>query len=305
MREVFPLWSMLKLMSNQPQQNLYTPASAILPAITKLLRPLVKLMLHYQITYPQCSAALKATFISVAEESFKEAEIGQTDSSISFLTGINRKEVKRLRAQENAEQNADKTASARIFSRWLASDDLHSSQTQSKPLPLQEKQNPARNFNAFVKAECRNDIRPKVVLNEWLRQGLVVLENGALKLNAEAISPKRGFEQKASFFGSNIEDHIHASSHNLMGYKPSFFDRSVYCEDLSSNSIKQLEQVARELGMDALTKMNALAQACQTSDKGDITAQSRFKFGVFSFHLQGSEESTSIEKQQTSRNAKI
>lgn len=288
-----------ELMNNQTSQDLHTPASALLPAISKLLRPLVRLMLHYQITYPQCAAALKAAFITVAEENFKEAKIDQTDSSMSFLTGINRKEVKRLRSEESAIGDTSKTVSDRIFSRWLASDYAPSEQDLLQPLPLQDRQNPKRSFDAFVKAECRNDIRPKVVLNEWLRRGLVTLEDGVLKLNCDALTMRNGFDQKAAFFGDNIEDHIHASSHNLMGYKPSFFDRSVYCENLSNNSIQQLEEYARELGMDALTKMNALAQALQTADSSHAEAKSRYKFGVFSFHHQDPLETPTSAKEHT------
>lgn len=260
------------------------PGSLLLTAIVKLMRPLAKLMLHYRITYPQCAAALKAIFVATAEESFKTEGIAQTDSRISFLTGINRKEVKRLRATSGIETAINKPAGSRIFDRWLQTDSAMDGSNQPQPLPILGERSPARSFSAFVGAECRSDIRPKVVLDEWLRQGLVCIEDNVLLLNPSAITPKEGFDDKSSFFGENIQDHIQASSHNLMGLRPSFFDRSVHCEGLSDQSIAQLEAFARELGMDALTKMNTLASELQQSDSQQNTAKSRFKFGVFSFH---------------------
>ena len=73
------------------------PAAAVQQALTRVLRPLVKLMLAQGITYPAVSEVLKELFVEVADRDFRIAGKAQTDSRVSLLSGVHRKDVKRLR----------------------------------------------------------------------------------------------------------------------------------------------------------------------------------------------------------------
>ena len=57
-------------------------------AILKLLRPLVRMFLHFNITYPVLSQLLKAIYVEVAERDFPIFGKPQSDSRITLLTGI-------------------------------------------------------------------------------------------------------------------------------------------------------------------------------------------------------------------------
>ena len=73
------------------------PAKLVLTALKRILRPLVKLLLSHQITYADCARILKECYVEVAEKEFVLEGKPQTDSRLSLLTGIHRKEVKNLR----------------------------------------------------------------------------------------------------------------------------------------------------------------------------------------------------------------
>ena len=79
------------------------PPATLVNAIRKLLRPLVRLMLTFQITYPFVINLLKAIYVEVAEEEFKVAGKRPSDSRINLLTGVHRKDVKRLRTETDDE----------------------------------------------------------------------------------------------------------------------------------------------------------------------------------------------------------
>ena len=249
-------------------------------------------MLSYQITYPLLINLLKSVYVDVAEREFQVGDKRQSDSRINLLTGVHRKDVKRLRAETGQSSAAPATASvgAQIIGRWLGSKDMVDA--RGKPLPLALKSSGSDNisFEALVEAVCKQDIRPRVILDEWIRLGVAHIENDLIVLNTGAFTPEQGFEEKAFFFGKNTQDHISAATHNLLGLKPSYFDRSVYYDQLSKESIDELAEMANTLGMQALTELNKEALIRQERDKNRPGASYRMNFGIFNFNAESSKQ---------------
>ena len=65
--------------------------------LARLLRPLVRLCIRSGMTFPALAQLLRELFVNVAEHDFALEGKEQTDSRVSLLTGIHRKEVARLR----------------------------------------------------------------------------------------------------------------------------------------------------------------------------------------------------------------
>jgi hypothetical protein len=76
-----------------------TPSPALVLALRRVLRPLVNLMLDQGITYPYLSELLKALFVQVADQDFRLDGKAPTDSRVSLVSGVHRKEVNRLRQE--------------------------------------------------------------------------------------------------------------------------------------------------------------------------------------------------------------
>lgn len=285
-------------MSNHTNTPPGAPPPALLDALEKLLRPLVRLLLSYQITYPQLAAMLKSIYVDVADQEFKVSGKRQSDSRINLLTGIHRKDVKRLRAEAHPAGLPPATVStgAQLIARWLG--DTAFSDDEGKPRPLSTRPDSSgeAEFDRLVSTVVKQDIRPRVILDEWLRLGIAHLENEQVVLNTGAFTPQQGFDEKAFFFGKNLQDHIAAGTHNLLGHKPSYFDRSVYYDGLSQQAVSELGELANQLGMEALTAMNKAALAYQQRDAVDLnateqhqraaTGEPRFRinFGVFNYN---------------------
>jgi hypothetical protein len=140
-----------------------------------------------------------------------------------------------------------------------------------------------------------------VILDDWLHQGLVHMDQKQrVVLDAAAFMPEDGFEEKVFFFGKNLHDHISASTHNVLGRKPAQFDRSVYYDRLSAQSIEELTRLASETGMQALQAVNHRALALQQRDaqagtdtgkthandsSHKTTDQYRINFGIFHYNI--------------------
>ncbi len=255
-------------------------------ALSKLLRPLIKLLLHYQFTYPQFIALLKSLYVEVAEEEFKVGEKRQSDSRIHLLTGVHRKDVKRLRAEEHEDNPAPDSVStgARLIAHWLGNPDLTDDEGKPLPLLLRSSDSETPSFESLVAVVVKQDIRPRVILDEWIRLGIAELKEDKVVLNSGAFTPEHGFDEKVFFFGKNLQDHITAGSSNLLGNKPFYFDRSVYYDKLSKQSVQELSTLASKLGMEALTAMNKEALNKQQLDADNEAAHHRINFGVFNFN---------------------
>lgn len=257
-----------------------TPEGTALHApVARLLRPLVRLFVARGITFPALTNLLRELYVNVAEYDFALPGKEQTDSRVSLLTGIHRKEVRRLRGAGAPVSAVPAVVSrtSRIIARWLA--DPKFTDGQGRPLPLPRSgPGEAPSFEALVSGITR-DLRPRAVLDEWLDRGLASLDESDRVVLAEAAYvPRGGGEPQLYYFGRNLHDHIAASVANIVGETPRFLERAVHYDGLSEDLARRLETRAREIAMEALNQANREAHAaCQTDPGGDH----RWNFGLY------------------------
>lgn len=274
---------------NSQQGSSTKPNSVLVSALRKVLRPLVGLMIENQITYTYLINLLKSIYVEVAVKEFPVAGKKQTDSRINLLTGVHRKDVKRLRSKQHdtATTLPNISIGAQLIARWLADKDYQDENGMPRALALRSQQSNQydQTFDTLVEKIAKQDIRPRVVLDELQRLEMVDIDtDGRVNLKTTAFTPDKDLDKKLFFFGKNIHDHICAGAHNLAGKKPAFFDRSVYYDQLSQESIATLNVLCNEIGMEALMTVNEKALALQTRDAGSNARLYRMNFGIFNFN---------------------
>ncbi|WP_298966894.1 DUF6502 family protein [uncultured Methylobacterium sp.] len=264
---------------SDPSPTPLPPEGARLQApLARLLRPLVRLFVRTGITFPALTTLLRELYVNVAEYDFALPGKEQTDSRVSLLTGIHRKEVRRLRgagAPVNAVP-ASVSRTSRIIARWLAAPDFTDAEGRPRPLPRAGEDGPS--FESLV-ASVTRDLRPRAVLDEWLDRGLAVQDpEGRIVLAEAAFVPQGGGEQQLYYFGRNLHDHIAAAVANILDDKPRFLERAVHYDGLSPDLARRLEARAREIAMAALQEANREAHAACEADPG---GDARWNFGVY------------------------
>lgn len=268
----------------EPSEN--TVKKRVLTALQRVLKPLIRLMLSQGVNYPMLLEALKSVFVEVAEEEFKLQKRQQTDSRISLLTGLHRKDVHRLRDQpQNAKmQSTPVTLGSQLVGLWISNPDFTDAEGKPKPLPRLARIGGKISFECLV-ARVSKDIRARPVLDEWLRLGVVrINENDCVCLNVEAFIPSAGFEEKLFFFQQNIHDHIAATTHNLMNISPPMLERCVYYDGLTVEAINELKTMAEKLGMGALKTINARAIELLKEIPDSVDSNQRFNFALYFYH---------------------
>lgn len=268
--------------------------SLIIRAITNVMRPLVKFLIGRGITFPMFAEILKHIYVEVAAKDFKlspEKEV--TDSRITLLTKVHRKDVRRIRTEQQGFEVPEKglevsskkaSLGAQIVAKWLADNHYVDEQGEPKKLFIHaSKANGKPSFEKLVES-INNDIRPRVALDEMLSQKMIVEgDDGIVTLNKSAFIPEEDFEDLMMHFDRNLHDHMAAAVHNIGTDKSAkkFIERSVYYKELTQSSIEQLEEIIENKGMENLISINKAAYDLAEEDQDKGNNNKRMTFGIY------------------------
>lgn len=252
------------------------PTGPILDAAKAILRPLIRVLIARGVTLPTLVAALKEVFVAVAERDFRLAGRPPSDSRISLLTGVHRKDIRVIRdgAPPISTPRAASLGAA-VIGRWLGDPALADAAGRPRTLTRLE-------FDALV-ATVSKDVRGRTVLDELARLGLIDRDEETVALLGEAFVPPAGGGEQLGFFARNLEDHLAAAGHNLLAEanERRFLERAVFYNNLGADDVDRLEAEARTLAAAALRHLNGLALEAREAARERPDATERFRFGVF------------------------
>lgn len=232
-----------------------TRSNLVLKSILHMLHPAVRLMLRHGVTYTAFAAALKPVFLKAAQDELKASAMAPTDSAISLLSGVHRRDVRNLTrlGDQDAQPEAFAGLAAQVVARWM-SQDLYLDDSQT---PIQiARAGPTPSFDALVYSVSR-DVRPRSVLDELIRLGLAAEEAGQISLLVHGFVPRNGLAEMATQLGENLHDHVAAACHNLDRPNPQaaanadssnipapvssdFLEQSVFVDDITADSAERL-----------------------------------------------------------------
>lgn len=257
---------------------------SLLNALRRVMRPLVRLMLRKGITYTVFVDLLKDVFVDVAVREFRLDDKPSSDSRISLLTGVHRKDVRRLRHDSDATPAAlpeNITLGAQLVTVWTNSRPFCKRVGQALALPRLASAGGEASFDALV-AKVSTDIRARVVLDEWLRLGVVrVDEQDCVHLEAQAFLPQKGFDEKAAYLGHNLHDHASAAVHDLTSEGRPYFERSVHYDALAPASVEALREAVASEGMETLLAFSRLAADLEKRDLSSLDPRQRITIGLY------------------------
>lgn len=218
---------------------------ALLDALARVLAPLVRLLIARGVTFQMASELLKRVYVQAAKRHFS-ADDAATGTRLSLLTGLNRKEIRRLTsdaADDKRPEDMTSFASA-AHDLWCSGRRWRDRDGNPKPLPRHTSGRQA-SFDDLVRA-ITLDHRPSAVLAELLRLGYATEDgDGFVHVNPQAFLPQRGLEDRLQALGENLEDHARAATVNVLSKQPPFLERSVFSDELSAGSVEALARLAQ------------------------------------------------------------
>lgn len=252
----------------------------VLAAALRLLRPLVRLLLREGVAYPALAAALKPVFLQAAREELAARRMAATDSAVTLLSGVHRRDVRRLgRTPLPAESAEPLSLAAEIVGRWMSDPAWLDDGGQPRVLP----RSGSASFDELV-AGCSSDVRPRAVLDEMLRLGVAHETEAGVALHAAGFAPREGFEEMMGLLAANLHDHVAAASANLQG-GVNFLEQALYVDRISAESALLLERAAVQAWQHAVRSVMPLARERFDGDASLAPAQRthRARFGVYFF----------------------
>jgi len=269
--------------ANRHSHNGNGAPPAVLQAVERALRPVVALLLDQGVGLPALVEMLKGIYVQTAEASLVNDARGASDSRVSVMTAVHRKDVRRLRRArpEAPRAPAAMLRGARLVAQWSARREFRDARGRPARLPRLRRAGGARSFEALA-ASVTRDVGPRALLDELLRLGIVRLDaRDRVCLIQGAFVPARGLEEKAYYFGKNLHDHAAAAARNLKGEGDPLLERSVQYVAISERSAKELERLARNAGMRALEQVNRAAFERKQRDRRTGGGGHRMHFGVY------------------------
>lgn len=261
------------------------PTGAFMKAARTVLRPLVRGLIRRGVQLPQLVEELKALFIEAAiGEAERQGRV--TQSAISVMTGVHRKDVKRLMVEREGASLPPAPASlgSKLTGIWMGRAPF--ADEAGQPLALHERRSDGSPSFEELVGEVSQDVRSRAVLDDWLRLNVAVRrDDGFIELNTDAFVSPDGDAEALHFFGRNLRDHIAAGLHNLEGEQPAFIDRAVFYWGLNDASMEKLRTMASELGAEVVRKVNREGLKLSSEDRVRGDGRHRMTFGVY-FHTE-------------------
>lgn len=260
------------------ETNPFSQSGRFERAVRGILRALVRALIAKNVTVTSLYRVVKQSYVEVAEEMLGEAA---TDSRISVMTGVHRRDVKEFRGQpsDDAEAQRRKVSTlSTVIGRWMAKADYVDADGEPILIPRSSASGPS--FEALVQSVSR-DIRPRTVLDELVRQGIVEVDGDDVRLVLSGLVSPADMEQRLHFFSHNLGDHMNAAVDNILTEEPPHLERAVFYNNLDDAALERIETDVRDVATEALRKINTVAAKLQSDDPTDPDATNRFRFGVF------------------------
>lgn len=255
---------------------------SVLPEALAIAQPLVAWLIRSGVGYAEFVAALKPVFLAQAQEELLQQGEKVTDSAVSLRSGLHRKDVRAFRATaaaSMAQVKADGTtwgkpsASNQVATRWLGD-----AQYPDR-LPLTGE---GPTFDALARATSK-DVHPRAVLQDMVRLGVAVEEDGHVHLLRHAFVPDAKHQEARQLMAGSVADHLQAGVHNLSKQSQrKFLEQSVFADGLSEESMQKLNLLANELWDQVLQRMVEAATPLCEQD-AEHPQPHRFRLGLFSF----------------------
>jgi histone H3/H4 len=231
-------------------------------AIRRLLRPVVRQLIAYGVTYPALNRMVRELYIEVADDHFALPFKRVTDSRVALVTGINRKEVSQLRQRRKKSSGeaveVEDTVMTHVIGRWMAGPPYASAQGHPHRLPYEAASARAASFARLVR-EVGPDVPVRSVLDELLHIGVAELTpDGDVCLIREAHVPAVDTEGKLTLLGADPAEVFRTIMHNIEHPDAPRLQRKVVYDNIGADAVPELSKAAREVGEEFMRRANAL-----------------------------------------------
>jgi len=220
----------------------------ILKALLLCLRPVAKVMLQCGIGYRAFAEVAKSAFVDVATREYGVRGRPTNMSRVAVMTGLTRKEVRRLReASDNggAPFRSISTPLGLVLHKWVSDDEFIDESGSPADLSFEGDHG---SFKRLVK-KYGGDIPPGAIRTELKRVGCVKeLPDGVLQLVNRAFRPSEVEERVVTLLLRSAYPSLQNLSHNLdpSTGESTYPQQTVYTKAIRQTDLARIRRIAND-----------------------------------------------------------
>ena len=180
----------------------------------RVLRPLVRVLIRNGIAANALNELVRQTYVDVADQEFAIMGKKQTAARIAVITGLNRKEVGRLRNNDPLDRAAEIwwNRAAHVLGSWLRDKEFLDQKGDPLDLPLTDG---SPSFADLVKKHS-GDMYPRSIADELLQMNAIEEVDGKLRMTSRGYVPSGDAERVIDIFGIDTAELMETIDHNLI-----------------------------------------------------------------------------------------
>jgi hypothetical protein len=279
--------------AGQPRADLW------LEQCLHMMAPLARTLVANGVTYPVFAQALKRVFLQAAETELQEHQRRITDSALSLLSGVHRKDVRAINGSAQQAPGRPASIASEVALRWLSDSAYTEADGQPRVLEIRARSPHTDATSAVVPTfeqlaqSVSKDFHARSVLDELERLGAVAVDGYRVRLMVDNGFVAAGDVQEIlRLAAANVHDHLAAVGGNLQALsqrrQPVYPEHAVSAHALSGASVAELTRFAAKAWLDTARKIDKHAKELKARDaasRADMPAEaSRFRVGMYVFH---------------------
>ena len=237
--------------------------------VVRIIGPLVRIMLRNGIAHGAFADIVRKVYVDAGFAEVRRRGQKDTISNVSILTGINRKEVKRLHEalSIDTDQSLKKfNRIVRVLAGWQHDEEFLDEQNEPLDLKLEGEQ---ASFTSLVR-RYSGDMPVVAMLNSLLNSGnIAVIDNGNIQLINPNYLPQTDPEQKLNILGIDTSEFIQTIDHNLLteDEKELWFQRKASNTQVDVKALPKIKRHINKKAQSLLEDIDAEFSANETSDE--------------------------------------
>ena len=253
-------------------------------AVMHALAPLVRLLLRHGVSHAAFANWAKQVYVDVASREFGIDGKRPTVSRIAIVTGINRKEVKRI-ADLPAEVDtgvSKHNRAVRVVTGWLQDEEFRTARGKPRVLTYGDADD---SFNRLVRKHG-GDVPARALLDELVRVGTVSRDGARIELARAGYVPHRSEEALLDLFATSARDLLTTLEHNLAGEGPTRLQMSVAYDNVTDAGLEAFRKLSAERAMALLRELDAALSPHDRDLNPDAEGEGRHRAGLGVYYIE-------------------
>ncbi len=258
----------------------------VLDAFLLVMRPVVRILLRYGIGFREFVEVTKTAYVDVASSDFGLRGRPTNISRVAVMTGLTRKEVKRIRdriASGELQVKVKTTPLTDVLHNWYAQSEFTDDAGRPISLPFSGE---GVTFSSLVKKHG-GDIPPGAMRTELKRVNAITEdEDGNLTVNTRQVRPESGHDKLVMALVHSVYPLISTVAHNTEAGNDgkTWANRLVHTTSLASTNRGQLRRIAWDRITEFAESVDDIFISYEAMHKSDESDDSKpVAVGVFYF----------------------